>query len=180
MTFQIKAGLTALALVLAPFAAEAHHKSGHSGGNGHGRAEQSDRGGGNAFGHNRNAGDEVGTEVEEGDEVGEDEAAVTGNHPCAPGLASRSTPCVPPGQAARGVTTEQWIGAPTEGYAAGQSIADEDYGIIANTDQLGLDTSILPEGQSYALVGDTIVVVDDAGTIVSVVRRAAIPGRSNG
>lgn len=186
MSLHIKAGVTALALILAPLMAEAHHKSGHDNGGGNGRGAQSDHGNGhgNAFGHGRNGGrndadDRDGAEDEDDEAEGEEEAA-TGNHPCAPGLASRDTSCVPPGQARRGVTTEDWIGAPTDGYAAGDDISNRDYGVIVNTDQLGLDTDSLEDGQSYALIDDTIVVVDQAGTIVSVVRRAAIPGNSNG
>lgn len=183
MTFHIKAGVTALALILAPLVAEAHHKAGHdNGGNRHGAQSDHGNGHGNAFGHGRNGGrDDADDEPEddEGEEDGEEEAAA-GNHSCAPGLARRDTPCVPPGQARQGVTTEDWIGAPTDGYAAGDDISDKDYGLIVNTDQLGLDTDALEDGHSYALIDDTIVVVDEAGTIVSVVRRAAIPGNSNG
>lgn len=181
MTFQIKAGIAALALILAPVALQAGPKGEHGNGRGNGpSAHQGDRGNSD-FGHSRGGG-RHGSGNDNGDEEDGDEVAVDGatNHPCAPGLAGRDTPCVPPGLARQGVTTEDWIGAPTDGYAAGDDISDESYGLIANTTELGLDEDALAEGEAYALVGDTIVVVDEDGTIVSVVRRAAIPGRSNG
>ena len=182
MTFRLKAGVTALALILVPLALQAAPKGEHGNSGNHGQSARTEHGNGHAYGHDRTRGggnEDDGGEIEDGENAGE-EVATTKEHPCGWGLANRDTPCVPPGQAARGVTTEQWIGAPTGSVEELQAVADEGYGIITNTDQLGLDTSTLPEGQSYALVGDTIVVVDEDGTVISIVRRAAIPGRSNG
>jgi hypothetical protein len=180
MTFEIKAGVAALALILTPLALHAAPKGEHGNGGSHGHSAQTEHGN-SAFGHSHQTG---GDTEEDGDDSGEDGDDVaeddTGHHPCAPGLASRDTPCVPPGQARQGVTTEEWIGGPTDGYAAGDDISDESYGLIANADQLGLDEGALEDGQAYALIGDTIIVVDEDGRIVSVVRRAAIPGHSNG
>ena len=174
MTLPLKAGLAALALIVAPLALQAAPKEERGNNGHHNRSVRTEHGNGHAYGHDRRQG---------GDDeapVGDD-AASTHEHPCARGLAGRETSCVPPGQAAHGVTTEQWIGSPPQSVEDLQEIADESYGVIANTDQLGLDTGALEDGEVYALVGDTIVVIDEAtGEVVSIVRRAAFPGRSNG
>lgn len=185
MTTQFKIALTALALILAPLASSAHHREGHSGGKGH-SSSQEDRGNGNG---NRGSDSE---EVDD-DEAVEEEAVeeATGGRPCAWGLAKRDVACVPPGQAARGVTTDEWIGAPTSVFEAGQDLSsDGSFGLVANADRLGL--APLPDGQVYAVAGDSIIVADvtettaEDGTVTttytynSTVRRAAFPGRSNG
>lgn len=168
MTLKLTTTVTALALLLAPLAAAAHHREGHDGGNDRASQAREDRGPG---------GRGVGGAQDDEDGDGEDGGA-RGGHPCAWGLADREEPCVPPGQAMRGVTTDDWIGAPTDGYAADQDISDERYNEILNTAELGLDTELLDEGEIYALIDDTIVVVDESGIITEVVRRAAFPGRS--
>ena len=191
MSFHIKVGVTALALILAPLTAAAEHKASHDGGNGRGHASQEERGNrGNAHANRdqrQERSDEEGEE--EGGEVAPEEEAA-GSRPCAWGLARRDTPCVPPGQAAKGVTTEEWIGAPESTFDEAEDLTGEDgFGLIANEDQLGLPD--LPEGQAYALAGDAIVVVDvteglaedgvtptSTYTYASTVRRAAFPGQS--
>jgi hypothetical protein len=139
MTFELKAGVATLALILAPLALEAAPK-GEQGNNGH--STHADHGN-SAFGHAHQHGSAT-------DEDGDDELdiAASGSHSCAPGVADRATPCVPPGQARQGVTIEDWIRAPTDGFAVGQDISDESYGLISNTDQLGLDEDALEVGEA--------------------------------
>jgi hypothetical protein len=175
----------ALSLALAPLAAPAHHRAGHDGGSGHSAGEN--RGGGSGQRGARDRSEEA--EVAEEEEVeGEEEEA--GNRPCAWGLADRATPCVPPGQARRGVTTEEWIGAPESTFTAAQDLEDEQgFGLVANADRLGLPE--LPAGQVYAVAGDALVIADvteatDADGVVtttytynSTIRRAAFPGGSD-
>ncbi len=181
MTTQFKIALTALALILAPLASTAHHREGHSGGGKGHSSSQEDHGNGSG---NRGSDAE---EIEEEEAVEE----ATGTRPCAWGLARRETACVPPGQAAKGVTTEQWIGAPTTTFEASQDLsADESFGLVANADRLGLPA--LPEGQVYAVAADALIIADvvettaEDGTVTttytynSMIRRAAFPGQSNG
>lgn len=196
MSFHIKAGVTALALILAPLAVAAHHKAGHDGGNGRGHASQEDRGERGNGRANRDredrqeetsgeeASEEEGDENEAGDdeEVGEE---VAGGRRCGWGLAGRDTPCVPPGQARRGVTTDDWIGAPGT-VVDDTTDLSKDLALLGNTDRL----PDLEEGQSYALVGDAVIVVkgvegvDETGATVttyeyvSTYGRAAFPGQS--
>lgn len=153
---------TALVLVLAPLATAAHHRDGHGGGNGN----ASEARGGNGTRGALASGEER-------------------TRPCANGLAAREVACVPPGQAARDVTTEQWIGAPFDTLDVEKVSEEADFGLVTNADRLGLPA--LSEGQTYAVAGGDLVIVDvvtaDDGTSTytysSTVRRAAFPGNSN-
>ena len=73
---------------------------------------------------------------------------------CPPGLAKKNPPCVPPGQAKKGVTTDQWLGRDPIG-----DVVDRD-GLIYLNDFVRYDLSPLPYGQRYAIVDDRIVVID--------------------
>lgn len=160
MTFSLRLAATALALTLAPLAAAAHHRSGHDGG----PPDRAERGGSREEGLARGA----------------------GSRPCAWGLADRDPACVPPGLAEQGVTTEQWIGAPVSTFAAAEDLTTADnFGVIANVEELGLPA--LPEGQTYVLAGDSIVIAQEGlaedgvtptYSYLQTVRRAAFPGNS--
>ena len=147
---------TVLALLLAPAAAFAER-----GGNGNG----------NANGHNNgNNGNGRNAEAQSN--------RASGTHGCAPGLANREPACVPPGLARQGVTTADWIGPVTDQYAAGDVIVGEDFFIIGNPGDLRL--APLPEGQEYAVIDNTIVVVDSATyTILSLLRAVATVGNAS-
>lgn len=184
MTRHLLLAATALTLVLAPLGASAHHRAGHDGGAG-GEASQGNRGGNDgARGSGRGTDDDA---IEDGEEE-----AAGGNHPCAWGLADRDVPCVPPGQAAKGVTTNDWIGTAESVFTPETDFASVDnFGLITNAEQLGLPALEDPTTQAYALAGDAIILVDvatgtDANGVTtttytydSTVRRAAFPGGSN-
>lgn len=162
----------ALALVLSPLAAAAHHRGDHQGGNGGGRASEA----------------REGLRADRAAEV-EDEV-VARTSPCANGLAAREPACVPPGLFRQGrvTTTEQWIGEPLTSFPPDQPLgAEQELGLIQNVDQLGLPALTDPD-QVYVVAGGDIVVANVATapdgtstyTYVSTVRRAAFPGDSNG
>ncbi len=80
--------------------------------------------------------------------------AFAGPKGCPPGLAKKNPPCVPPGQANKGVTTEQWVGRDRVG-----DVVDRD-DLIFLDDYPRYDLPPLPYGQRYAVVDDQIVVID--------------------
>ncbi|GGL62607.1 hypothetical protein [Wenxinia marina] len=98
---------------------------------------------------------------------------LTGASPffCPPGLADRDPACVPPGQAAQGVTTEEWLG-----YGAGDVAPEEALLWIEDPDVF--DLPALPDGQRYAVINGTIVALDDASyEILDLIRTAAAVSR---
>lgn len=92
---------------------------------------------------------------------------------CPPGLLKKDTPCVPPGLAKKGVTTEEWLSYGPDRY---EDILEErrprildrdglagDYPLLLNSDQVaalyGLDPA--PAGQRYALIDGLPVLLDN-------------------
>lgn len=73
---------------------------------------------------------------------------------CPPGLAKKNPPCVPPGQAKKGVTSAEWLGRDRVG-----DVIDRD-DLIYLDDFVRYDLPPLPFGQRYAVVDDRIVVID--------------------
>ena len=73
---------------------------------------------------------------------------------CPPGLAKKNPPCVPPGQAKKGVTTDQWL----NGDRTGDVIDRGD--LIYLDDFVRYELPQLPYGQRYAVVDDQIVVIE--------------------
>ncbi len=71
---------------------------------------------------------------------------------CPPGLADRDPACVPPGQAKKGVTTEEWTG-----YEVGDHIDRDDFTWI---DVENYDLPELEPGERYAIVGDEVIIID--------------------
>lgn len=131
-------------------------------------AERGGNGNGNANGHNNGNGRSAEAQANR----------ANGTHGCPPGLAGREPACVPPGLAAQGVTTADWIGDVTDLYVEGDVIAGEDFFIIGNPDDLRLPE--LEDGLQYAVIDDTIIVVDDATyTILSLVRAVAPVGNAS-
>lgn len=84
---------------------------------------------------------------------------------CPPGLAKKNPPCVPPGQAKKGVTADQWLDRDRTGDVVRR--AD-----LVYLDDFGrYDLPRLPYGQRYAVVDDRIVVIDsESYRILSLVR----------
>lgn len=72
---------------------------------------------------------------------------------CPPGLAKKNPPCVPPGQAKKGVTTQEW----RNGDRIGDVVRADD--LIFLDDYGRYDLPLLPAGQRYAVVNDQIVVI---------------------
>lgn len=73
---------------------------------------------------------------------------------CPPGLAKKNPPCVPPGQAKKGVTTDQWLNRDRTGDVVQSS------DLVYLDDFARYDLPPLPYGQRYAVVDDRIVVID--------------------
>lgn len=80
--------------------------------------------------------------------------AVADTKACPPGLAKKNPPCVPPGQAKKGVTTDGWQDRDRVG-----EIADHD-DLTYLDDFRRHELPALPEGQRYAIVDDRIVIID--------------------
>ncbi len=78
---------------------------------------------------------------------------------CPPGLAKKNPPCVPPGQAKKGVRY----------WAPGDYIGDEPLHWITYFDRYGLPT--LAPGQRYVIIGNRVyAVAEDTYTILSVLK----------
>ncbi|MDZ4134339.1 MAG: hypothetical protein U1D06_01930 [Paracoccaceae bacterium] len=73
---------------------------------------------------------------------------------CPPGLAKKNPPCVPPGQAKKGVTTNQWLNRDRTGDVVNRG------DLIFLDDYSRYDLPQLPYGQRYAVIDDRIVVID--------------------
>lgn len=82
------------------------------------------------------------------------EAAFADSKACPPGLAKKNPPCVPPGQAKKGVTTHQWLNRDRTGDVIDSS------DLIYLDDFARYDLPVLPTGQRYAVVDGHIVVID--------------------
>ena len=84
---------------------------------------------------------------------------------CPPGLAKKDPPCVPPGQAKKGVTAEEWSDWDRTGDVVGES------DVIYLDDFMLYDLPALPYGQRYAVVDNRIVVIEsDSGRILRLIR----------
>ena len=81
-------------------------------------------------------------------------AAFAQTKDCPPGLAKKNPPCVPPGQAKKGVTTDQWLNRDR----TGDVVQSSDLVYLDDFALYGLPP--LPYGQRYAVVDDRIVVID--------------------
>ena len=105
---------------------------------------------------------------------------------CPPGLAKKYPPCVPPGQAKKGVTAEEWQ-ARRDGdddYSVGDRLDGDDYLILQDGDRIDIDGAeyvviqtddgvilwrgnefySLPDfddGSGYLRVGDSLIRVNE-------------------
>lgn len=85
--------------------------------------------------------------------------------PCPPGLAKKNPPCVPPGQAKKRVTSDEW----RDRDRVGQIIDRDD--LIYLDDYRRYDLRRLPADQRYAIVDGRIVVIDrDSFRILQLIR----------
>ncbi len=87
---------------------------------------------------------------------------------CPPGLAKKNPPCVPPGQADKGVTTQEWLTR----HRIGDRADPADIRWIDDVTRLGLPP--LPDGHRYAVIDGMLVALDsDSYEILQLVRAAA-------
>ena len=82
------------------------------------------------------------------------EAAFAESKDCPPGLAKKNPPCVPPGHAKNGVTTQEW----RNGDRIGDVVRAVD--LIFLDDYRRYNLPLLSNGQRYAVVNDRIVVIN--------------------
>ena len=76
---------------------------------------------------------------------------------CPPGLAKKNPPCVPPGQAQQGVTTQEWLNR----HRIGDRIDQDEYVYLEDYDYddwTGLPR--LEDDEAYVVFDDALVVVD--------------------
>ena len=96
-------------------------------------------------------------------------------HNCPPGLAWRNPPCVPPGLARQGVTTEGWIGLVTTDYHEGDYLELDDFVYLTDYERYGFP--LLDDGQRYAVIDGTVVSLDaDSYQILQLIRAFAAVG----
>ena len=89
---------------------------------------------------------------------------------CAPGLRRQADGCVPPGQAAAGVTATEWAEQRGYRYVAGAQLDPSEYTLLPN--YADYDLPELPAGESYAVINRTAVVIDSTtGTLLRVATR---------
>ncbi len=142
---------TILSLTLVPMALVAKPNGNGNGNNGNGNGNN-----GNGNGHTQG--------YDQGHE-----------HFCPPGLARRDPPCVPPGQARQGVTTEDWIGPMTTLYHPGDYLELGDFVYLTDFDRYGLPP--LDDGQQYAVIDGTLVALDsESYQILQLLRAFAAVG----
>ena len=87
---------------------------------------------------------------------------------CPPGLAKKETPCVPPGQAKKGVTTQDWLNR----HPIGERISPERVEWIDDFSRYDLPP--LADGRRYAVIDGMLVELDrDTYELLQLVRTAA-------
>ncbi len=79
------------------------------------------------------------------------------NRDCSPGLADRNPPCVPPGLARQGVTTEEWLNRDFD-YQVGDVLQPTDFDYLNDPEFYGLP--LLTDGSRYAIIDGTVVALD--------------------
>ena len=94
------------------------------------------------------------------------EAAFADTKGCPPGLAKKNPPCVPPGQAKKGVTTREWL----NGDRIGDVVRLED--LIFLDDYRRYELPLLRNGQRYAVVNGQIVVISSESYVILQLIRA--------
>jgi hypothetical protein len=84
---------------------------------------------------------------------------------CPPGLAKKNPPCVPPGQAKKSATTDEW----QRRHRIGERVDRDDFRYVDDFRRYELRP--LPEGQRYAIVDGRIVVIDrESFRILQIIR----------
>ncbi|WP_251374043.1 hypothetical protein [Ponticoccus alexandrii] len=103
-------------------------------------------------------------------EVPDDELVGYAN--CPPGLAKKDPPCVPPGLARKGVTSDEWLGYDADRYddiwiERRRSLLDaydipEADGLLLRSDEIAALYGLVPapEGQRYGLIDGLPILLD--------------------
>lgn len=93
---------------------------------------------------------------------------------CPPGLANRNPPCVPPGLARQGMTTEEWTGR-QHAYQEGDVLLPTDFNYLTDPDYY--DLPALTDGSRYAVIDGMIVALDaETYEIIQLIRTIAAIG----
>lgn len=154
--------------------APAHAAKKGNNGNGNGRAlgQQKNHGNGSGNGNSRAAQAAAGTSEDVTDEEGEVVANPGNVFNCPPGLAHRNPPCVPPGQAKKGVTFRDWTGYSDEDIEglideAARPLEDvepdvEEERYLTEDEIIDLfDLDPPEEGMHYAVIDGEVVELND-------------------
>ncbi len=107
---------------------------------------------------NRGNGNSSGSELHRANGNSANARANPSNGFCAPGLRKQADGCVPPGQAANGVTAAEWTEQRGYRYVAGAELDPSEYTLLPNYADYDLPT--LPFGETYAVIDRTAVVID--------------------
>lgn len=89
---------------------------------------------------------------------------------CPPGQRKREDGCVPPGEAANGVTAAEWAEKQGYRYVAGATLDPSDFTLLPN--YADYDLPDLEAGEVYAVINRTAVIIDPAtNTLLRVATR---------
>ena len=87
---------------------------------------------------------------------------------CPPGLAKKTPSCVPPGQAKKGIGTEEWLTR----HRVGERADPESVNRLG--DAFRSDLPPLPDGRRYAVIDGMLVALDpESYEILQLIRSAA-------
>ena len=90
-------------------------------------------------------------------------APVMAQQNCPPGLAKKDPPCVPPGQARQGVTTQEWLNRNN----IGSRIGDEDYVYLEDYDDAYYDAlPPLGSNEAYVVYDNGVVVLSQTSLTI--------------
>lgn len=168
-----KIALAAVCAISLPLAAQAERGGNGKGNNGRGGESASEaRGNGQAnratrsnSGNNRNGG-----ELHRANGNSANARANPSTGFCAPGLRKKADGCVPPGQAAAGVTAAEWAEQQGYRYVAGAELSEDEFTLLPNYADYGLPE--LSSSETYAVINRTAVVIDaDTNTLLRVATR---------
>ncbi|WP_375255946.1 hypothetical protein [Yoonia sp.] len=82
---------------------------------------------------------------------------------CPPGLAKKNPPCVPPGQARQGVTTQEWLNRNN----IGSRIGDDDYIYLEDYDDVYYDAlPPLGSNEAYVVYDNGVVVLSQTSLTI--------------
>lgn len=163
-----------LCVIALPLNAFAERGGNGNGNRGNSASAQENRGGGNTNRGNTNRGNGNRNNVDSVLNRANGNSANALANPsqgfCPVGLRKTENGCVPPGQAAAGVTAEEWSEQRGYRYVAGQQLEADEFTLLPNYSDY--DLPALPAGETYAVINRTAVVIDTAtSTLLRVATR---------